>query len=113
MPNGMCKCISCGQIKPFSSMDAGHYWSRTHMATRYDEDNVNAECSFCNRMSGGEHMIGYRKNLIAKIGQQRFDMLEVKAHQVCKRDDFVLNLLCEEYKKKIEELLKTRTFYNK
>lgn len=64
-------------------------------------------------MTGGEHMIGYRANLIKKIGQQRFDMLEVKAHQVCKRDDFVLDLLCKEYKKKIDELLETKTFYKK
>ena len=43
MPNGYCRCISCGQIKPFHDFDAGHFYSRKHMGTRFDEDNVWAE----------------------------------------------------------------------
>ena len=34
MPNGFFRCISCGQIKPFTQADCGHYFSRTHLATR-------------------------------------------------------------------------------
>lgn len=41
------KCISCGQVKPFRMADCGHYFSRRHMSTRYDEDNCNSECSYC------------------------------------------------------------------
>lgn len=108
MPNGMCRCISCGQIKPFAKMDNGHYYSRMHTATRWDEDNCNAECSQCNRLSGGEHMIGYRENLIKKIGQQRFDFLEVKAHTIVKRDPFVMQHLIKFYKKKVDELIKEK-----
>ena len=37
MPNGYFRCISCGQIKPFTQADCGHYFSRTHLATRFDE----------------------------------------------------------------------------
>lgn len=47
MPNGYFRCISCGQIKPFEQADCGHYFSRTHLATRFDEDNCNAECRHC------------------------------------------------------------------
>ena len=54
MPNGYFRCISCGQIKPFTQADCGHYFSRTHLATRFDENNCHAE--------------DYRVNLIAKIG---------------------------------------------
>ncbi len=43
------KCISCGQIKPFAKADCGHYYSRSKMSTRYDEDNCHSECNFCNR----------------------------------------------------------------
>ena len=39
MPNGYFRCISCGQIKPFEQADCGHYFSRTHLATRFNEDN--------------------------------------------------------------------------
>lgn len=110
MPNGMCRCISCGQIKEFAKFDCGHYWSRSHIGTRWDEDNCNAECQYCNRMTGGEHMIGYRENLIKKIGMQRFQLLEVKAHGYSdlKKDPFKLKLLIDDYQKKIDILLKQK-----
>jgi hypothetical protein len=79
MPSGFVRCISCGKIKRFEDVDCGHYFSRTHMATRFDEDNCNAECRSCNRMSA-DHLIGYRKNLVAKIGLNRIDRLDVLAH---------------------------------
>ncbi|MCD7923659.1 MAG: recombination protein NinG [Bacteroides sp.] len=47
MPNGYFRCISCGQIKPFGQADCGHYFSRTHLATRFDENNCHAECRHC------------------------------------------------------------------
>lgn len=95
-PNGMFRCISCGQIKPFSQADAGHYFSRTHMNTRYDEDNVNSECRFCNRFKA-DHLISYRENLIKRIGEQRYDNLEWKSHQTKKWSDFELKELIKYY----------------
>ena len=41
------RCISCGQVKPFDQMDCGHFVGRTHMATRFDEDNCHGECRNC------------------------------------------------------------------
>ena len=62
------KCISCGEVKPFAQADCGHYMSRTHMATRFDEDNCHAECRACNRFSA-DHLVGYREHLILKLGR--------------------------------------------
>ena len=75
----------------------GHFHSRRHMATRFDEDNAHAECRACNRFKA-DHMIGYRDNLIAKIGQQRFDRLAWKAAQTKKWTDFELQELIKYYK---------------
>ena len=97
MPSGMFRCISCGKIKPIEQADAGHYHSRRHMSTRFDEDNVNAECRFCNRFSA-DHIIGYRENLIKKIGEQRFLLLEVKAHETHKWSVFELEQLTKYYR---------------
>lgn len=47
MPNGYFRCISCGKIKPYEQADCGHYHSRRHMSTRFDEDNCHAECRYC------------------------------------------------------------------
>lgn len=103
MPNGYVRCISCGRIKPFEDVDCGHFFSRTHMATRFDEDNCNAECRFCNRMSA-DHIISYQKNLVSKIGQQRYDRLNIKAHTTCHWLDSELEEKIRYYKEKVSQL---------
>lgn len=62
------RCISCGDVKPFEMMDCGHFVSRNSYAIRWDEQNCNGECSRCNRLLS-DHLIGYRKNLIIKLGE--------------------------------------------
>lgn len=86
MPNGMGKCISCGKIKPYRELDCGHFFGRTNMATRFDEDNCNAECQGCNRASS-DHLIYYQENLIKKIGVSRFSTLRERAHSIKKWDN--------------------------
>ena len=103
MPGGATRCISCGKIKPFDKMDCGHFFSRKHMSVRFDEDNTHSECSFCNRFSA-DHLIGYRENLIKKIGTQRFELLEVKAHQTKKWSHFELEQLIKYYTALVKKL---------
>lgn len=103
MPNGYFKCISCGQIKRFDQADCGHFYSRTHMATRFDEDNAHSECSFCNRFCA-DHLIGYQTNLIKKIGMSRFELLRVKSHSVKKWSDFELEAMIKHYTLEVKRL---------
>jgi 5-methylcytosine-specific restriction endonuclease McrA len=51
---GVCKCVTCGDFKHFTQMDAGHFITRDNMATRWEEENVNAQCQSCNRFKGGK-----------------------------------------------------------
>lgn len=97
------RCISCGRIMPYAQLDCGHFHSRIHRNTRYDEDNCHIECHYCNRMSA-DHLIKYQENLIKKIGQKRFDLLKVKASMTCKRTAFELEIMIKEYEKKVKEL---------
>ncbi len=103
MPGGYVRCISCGRIKKFEDVDCGHFHSRTHMATRFDEDNCHAECRFCNRFSA-DHLIGYQRNLIQKIGQQRFDLLNLRAHSTCHWLDCELEEKIAHYKAEVKRL---------
>jgi hypothetical protein len=97
------KCISCGKILPFEKADAGHYMSRRHNATRFDEDNVHAECSYDNRFNA-EHLDGFRENLIRKIGQQRFDLLRAKANTSKSFSDFELKELIKYYSALVKKM---------
>lgn len=96
-PNGFFRCISCGQIKPFAKADCGHYFSRRHMATRFSELNCHAECSSCNRFKA-DHLIGYRENLIKKIGEQRYVLLELESKQTKQWTDYELEYLINRYR---------------
>lgn len=107
MDGGLTRCISCGQIKPFDKMDCGHFFSRTHMSVRFDEDNTHSECSFCNRFCA-DHLIGYRENLIRKIGTKRFQLLEVKAHSTKKWSCFELEQLIKYYSVLVKKLSKDK-----
>lgn len=97
------KCISCGQIKPYAQADCGHYFSRVHLATRFDELNCNAECKFCNRFKA-DHLEGYREHLIEKIGEARFEFLKVKHTNYCKMGDLEYKELIKYYQAKIKLL---------
>ena len=73
------KCISCGQIKDLSQMHAGHYYNvGQHDGLRFDEDNCHGQCNYCNTFLHG-NLIEYTKNLPLKIGQKRFDALQIRA----------------------------------
>lgn len=103
MPSGYGKCISCGKIKSFEELDCGHFHSRIHMATRFDEDNCSAECRFCNRFSA-DHLIAYEKNLKRKIGENRFNLLNVKAHSCKHWSDYELDAMIKHYKNEARKL---------
>lgn len=112
------RCISCGRVLPISEADCGHYHSRVHMSLRFDTRNVNAECRRCNRFSS-DHLIGYRKNLILKLGmlsfkqkhpnetpimeevkrlgEQQLDLMDVEKHQAKKWSAFELQQLYQYY----------------
>lgn len=70
------RCISCGQTLPIKSMQAGHYIavSRSRFL-RFNKNNVSGECQGCNNFNPS-HLIGYRANLILKIGSSAVADLE-------------------------------------
>jgi hypothetical protein len=72
-------------------MDAGHYVpQKGGSALRFDEWNVNGECKKCNGFDPF-HLVGYRKNLIEKIGLKAVEELEAKRNEVKKwtRDELL------------------------
>ena len=103
MSNGCFRCISCGKIKRFEQGDWGHYHSRIHMATRWEPDNCNMECRMCNRVSS-DHLIGYRRNLIEKIGLDRVNRLEMMAHSQKHWMDFELQEKIDYFTKEVKRL---------
>ena len=74
-------CISCGESKPLSQMNAGHFYPvSTSSALRFSEDNVHGECVKCNAWKE-DHLIGYARRLPAKIGEAAMQNLHSVATQ--------------------------------
>ena len=74
--------------------------TRTFVANGYMMHN-------CNRFRS-DHLIGYRENLIKKIGLKRFELLNWKAHQAKKWSCFELEELIKYYTILVENLSKEK-----
>lgn len=107
IPGGAFRCISCGQFKRIEQADCGHFHSRKHMATRFDELNAHAECRACNRFSA-DHIIHYGENLLRLIGQEAFDDLSLRAKSVKQWTEYELNELAKYYKALADKLAKEK-----
>lgn len=89
-------CISCG--KHHDKYDAGHYVSQGSSSfLRFHEWNVSKEGSYCNAFDKF-HLVGYRKNLIAKIGLENVEWLEDNRHQVKRWTRGELEEIIKKYK---------------
>ena len=104
---GYCRCISCGKVRHWKEMDAGHYVNRKHMSLRYNESNVHAQCKACNRYDEG-NVSGYTLGLIKKYGKQIIERLNVAKNQVNKIDEFQAQLMLDWYRSKVKELKKSK-----
>ena len=50
-----CECYTCGDVRPWYVMDAGHYITRSCMYLRFDiERNIRPQCHICNRAKYGK-----------------------------------------------------------
>lgn len=101
--NGYFVCISCGRRLPYEQADCGHYINRRHLATRWDEENCNAQCRKCNRFDEG-NIQGYRRGLIRKIGEQNVTLLESRKYRKALFSNFEADVLISEYKRLIKQL---------
>lgn len=81
---GYFTCISCFKTLPIESMNAGHYVPvKGGSALRFNEYNVNGECQRCNGFDEF-HLVGYRKYLVMKIGEDKVTKLEEDRNKVYK-----------------------------
>lgn len=94
-------CISCKQ-KPKKNNSGHFYNANNHWNVRFNEDNVHLQCEHCNTFLSG-NLINYRENLLKKIGESKFQLLEAEAKKTRKFTKEELKEIIETYKKKIKE----------
>lgn len=97
--NGISECVTCGKKDHWKNLQAGHFMSRKHYATRWDEENVEVQCMACNVYRYGEQYL-FAKHL----GQEKADELLAKSRTIVKLKDWELLEMIEIYKEKLLEL---------
>lgn len=100
--NDIAECVTCGKKDHWKKLQAGHFMSRKHYSTRWDERNVEVQCNACNVFRYGEQ---YKFSLY--LGEELSDELYLKSHQTVKFSNVDLQEMIDVYKEKLINLGKT------
>ena len=100
--DGNCTCVTCGKVAHWKGegQQSGHFQSRRHYATRWDEDNVKVQCSSCNVFRYGEQ---YKFSLYLgkKLSQELLD----KSRIITKFTSYELEEMLEHYSEEVKNLI--------
>jgi hypothetical protein len=83
--NDIAKCVTCGKEDNWKSLQCGHFMSRKHLSTRWNEDNCQVQCAGCNVFRYGEQ---YKFSLY--LGDKLSQQLHIQSKQICKFTDVEL-----------------------
>jgi len=95
---GMVRCVTCKDPLPkhWKEVDAGHFVSRRHYATRWNQQNVHAQCKSCNGFHGGQNYI-MGKYIDKTYGEGTADELITMSRQIKKFSNQDLEDLIKQY----------------
>lgn len=96
---GMAKCFTCGKVDHWKKLQAGHFQSRRHFSTRWNEENVQVQCQSCNLYNQGQQYI-YAKNL----GLELAESLSLKAQKLVKFSIVDLEEMIAHYQHEVKKL---------
>ena len=96
-------CVTCGKKDHWSKLQNGHWASRRHYSTRWDEQNCNVQCAGCNVFRAGEIYL-YTKYLCSQYGENFPEELYIKSQKMVKFTDVDLVEMIEYYNNKLIEL---------
>ena len=86
---GAAQCFTCGKVAHYKKLQCGHFQSRRHHATRWNETNCQVQCVKCNMYEQGEQFkFGLR--IDDKFGEGTAQQLEFLSKQITKvsRSDY-------------------------
>lgn len=97
--NGIATCVTCGKKDEWKKLQNGHFMSRRHYSTRWDENNVGVQCYGCNISRSGEQ---FKFSLY--LGNKLSEEMYIKSKQIVKFADVDLEDMIEYYTNKVNDL---------
>lgn len=99
---GIVRCITCDKEHEWKKIHNGHFMSRRHMNTRWNEQNTAPQCAGCNTFRGGEQYI-FGKKLDEKYGAGTSEKMEVLSRQTTKMGIYDIEEIYLKYKQLNDE----------
>jgi hypothetical protein len=90
--NDIAKCVTCGKEDNYQNLQCGHFMSRKHLSTRWNEYNCQVQCSACNVFRYGEQ---YKYSLY--LGNKLSEELHILSKQIRKFTDVELQDMIVHY----------------
>jgi hypothetical protein len=99
---GYCKCVTCGKVGHWKTggIQAGHFMSRKHYSTRWDERNVKPQCVACNVYKSGEQY-----KFSQYLGNNLSQELYMKSNEITKFTIDELQEMYEHYSQQVKKYL--------
>lgn len=101
--NGMVECFTSGVVKHWKEVHCGHFQSRRHLATRWDEENCQVQSVAENIFNQG-NQFQFGLNLDAKHGKGFAESLLIKANTTVKFSRAEIVDMIALYKEKVKDL---------
>jgi len=92
--NDISKCVTCGKEDHWSKLQCGHFMSRKHISTRWNEDNCQVQCAGCNVFRYGEQYL-----FSQYLGNNLSEELYKQSKEICKFTDVELQDMIAHYTK--------------
>lgn len=104
---GYVKCCTCGKYHHWKNVDCGHFMTRNHQSTRYDEKNVGPQCRSCNSFKGGrQYEMG--KWLDVHFGPGTAEEMEFKSKMFCKRNRYDFQVLANTFRERFNNMIRIK-----
>mgnify|MGYP003120314573 CR=1 FL=1 len=100
--NGLAECYTCGKKDHWKELQCGHFMSRKHYSTRWNETNCQVQCAGCNVFRYGEQY-KFGRNLDIEFGNGTADDLHQLSRQIVKYDNNDLIEMIKHYEKKLAQ----------
>ena len=105
---GYCQCITCNVVKHYKDgMQNGHFQSRKHLSTRFDEENCQNQCVKCNVYAWGEQY-KFSLALDSKYGEGKAEELQYLARTTLKISRVEYEEKISYYKSLVDKLKKEK-----
>jgi hypothetical protein len=98
--NGVAECVTCNKKDHWKNLQCGHFQSRKHYSTRWDESNVAVQCAGCNVFRYGEQ---YKFSLY--LGKEKSQELFDKSLIITKFASYELEDMLQHYSSEVKKFL--------